>query len=298
MPSYADSLSEEERWTLAHYVKSLQTQEEPSANIVLKARRISGQLPKDPADPRWQTTPFLAVTLAGQVLAKPRWESHSVDAATVRALYNDQAIAFLLEWDDRFRDVEHRPGPEPELGEFTYPRLHLDRPRTEKLRDAIRLQFPVTIPEGPARPHFFLGGRGRPVALWHWKADLNEAGGASVVKEVGEGFQKPVVEQPGEAQDVTGKGAWERGRWRVIMTRPLVPKDRGKDVTFQVGRLIPFAVQVWDGSNGEKEFMTSLSSWNFLILEAVPPLRVYLFPVFALAIVGLAEWWLIRRVRG
>lgn len=297
MPSYADSLSEEERWALAHYVRSLQTQEEPSANIVLKAGRISGELPTDPADPRWQATPFLAVALAGQVLAKPRWENHSVDAVTVRALYNDQAVAFLLDWDDRFKDVEHRPGTEPELGEFTYPRLELDRPRTEKLRDAVRLQFPVTIPEAPERPHFFLGSRGRPVALWHWKADLNEAGNTRVIKEVGEGFQKRISEQPAEAQDITGIGAWQHGRWRVIMSRPLVPKDRTKDVTFEVGRLIPFAIQVWDGSNGEKDLMMSLSSWNFLILEAVPPLRVYLFPALTLAIVGLAEWWLVWRVR-
>ena len=82
------------------------------------------------------------------------------------------------------------------------------------------------------------------------------------------------------------------------MTRPLVPKDRAKDVTFEVGRLIPFALQVWDGSNGEKDLMMSLSSWNFLVLESVPPLKVYLLPLFALAIGGLAEWWLIRRVRG
>jgi len=297
MPSYADSLGEEERWALAHYVKSLQTTEEPSANIVLRASRVSGELPGGSADPRWQAAPFLAVALAGQVLAKPRWENHSVDAVTVRALYNDRAIAFLLEWDDRFKDVEHRPGPEPELGEFTYPRLELDRPRTEKLRDAIRLQLPVRIPEGPERPHFFLGSPGRPVALWHWKADLGEAGRPPVVKEAGEGFQRRVTEQPPDTQDVTGTGAWEHGRWRVVMTRPLVPKDPTKDLTFEVGRLIPFAVQVWDGSNGEKDLRMSLSSWNFLVLEAVPPPRVYLFPVCAVAIVGLAEWWLVRRVR-
>lgn len=297
MPSYADSLGEEERWALAHYVKSLQTREEPSANIVLRVRRIPGELPKHPTDPRWQTAPFLAVALAGQVLAKPRWESHSVDAVSVRALSNDRAIAFLLEWDDRFRDVEHRPGPPPELGEFTYLRLDLRRPRTEKLRDAIRLQFPVTIPEGPERPHFFLGSRGRPVALWHWKADLNEARETRVAKETGEGFQTPVAEQPEGAQDVTGTGVWAEGRWRVVMTRPLAPRDGAKDVTFEVGRLIPFAIQAWDGSNGERDLMMSLSSWHYLVLESVPPLAAYLFPAFAIVVVGVGEWWLIRRVR-
>jgi DMSO reductase family type II enzyme heme b subunit len=296
MPSFADSLSEDDRWALAHYVRSLQTKEEPSAEIVLKASRISGELPEDPDDPRWQTTPLLAVPLAGQVLVKPRWENHSVDAVTVRALYNQGAIAFLLEWDDRFKDVEHQPGPGPELGEFTYPRLQLDRPRTEKLRDAIRLQFPLIIPKGPERPHFFLGSPGRPVVLWHWKADLNEAGGNTVVKERGEGFQKPVVDLPSAAQDITGKGRWERGRWRVIMTRALTPEDKPNDVPFEIGKLIPFALQAWDGSNGEKGLMMSLSSWNFVVLESAPPLTAYLFPIFVIALVGMAEWWLVRRV--
>lgn len=297
MPSYADSLGEDERWTLAHYVKSLQTREEPSSDVVLRAPKISGELPQDPADPRWQAAPFLAVALAGQVLVKPRWENHSVDAVTVRALYNERAIAFLLEWDDRFKDVLHRPGPLPELGEFTYPRLELDRPRREKLRDAIRLQFPVTIPEGPERPHFLLGSRGHPVALWHWKADLTAAGSPRVVKEIGEGSEKPVSEQPEGAQDVTGTGVWADGRWRVIMTRPLAPRDRAKDVTFEVGRLIPFAIQAWDGSNGERDLMMSLSSWSFLVLESAPPLAAYLSSIFAIAVVGVGEWWLIRRVR-
>lgn len=81
------------------------------------------------------------------------------------------------------------------------------------------------------------------------------------------------------------------------MTRPLGPQDRGKDVTFEPGRLVPFAVQVWDGSNGERDLMMSLSSWHFVVLEAAPPLTAYLFPVLAVAIVGLGECWLIRRVR-
>lgn len=68
-------------------------------------------------------------------------------------------------------------------------------------------------------------------------------------------------------------------------------------MTFEVGKLIPFAFQAWDGANGEKGLMMSLSSWNFLVLEAIPPMWVYLVPVFAIAIVALAEWWLIRRIR-
>lgn len=297
MPSYADSLAEDERWALAHYVASLQTKEEPSAAVVLRAGRAAGELPKEPGDPRWQAAPYLVMPLAGQVIVKPRWQNHAVDAVTLRALYNDRAIALLLEWDDPFKDVEHRPGPGPELRGSTYPRIDLNPERTHKLRDAVRLQFPVTIPPGLERPHFLLGSPGQPVALWHWRADANESGGNAVVKERGEGFQKPIAELPEEAQDVTGKGSWAEGRWRVLMTRPLVAKDPTKDVTFEPGRLIPFAVQAWDGANGETGLLMALSSWHFVVLEAPTPVSAYLFPLLGIGVVGLAEWWLVRRVR-
>jgi len=297
MPSYADSLAEDDRWALAHYVASLQTNEEPSAAVVLRAARVAGELPAAPGDPRWQAAPRLVMPLAGQVIAKPRWQNHAVDAVTARALYNDRAIAFLLEWDDPFKNVEHRPGPEPELRPWTYPKIDLNPERTHTLRDAVRLQFPVTIPTGPERPHFLLGSPGQPVTLWHWRADLNERGGNAIVKERAEGFQKPIADLPADAQDVSGRGAWAEGRWRVVMTHPRVPKDPTKDVTFEPGRLIPFAVQAWDGANGETGLLMALSSWHFVVLESPTPVSAYLFPLLGIGVVGLAEWWLVRRVR-
>jgi hypothetical protein len=80
------------------------------------------------------------------------------------------------------------------------------------------------------------------------------------------------------------------------LTRARVPKDPGRDVAFEPGRLIPFAIQAWDGSNGEKGLMMSLSSWSFLVLEPPRAARLYVVPVLAMALVGVAEWWLIRRV--
>lgn len=293
MPSFTDSLPEEDRWALAHYVRSLQTPEEPGAAVVLRAQRVAGPLPEDPADARWRSAPLLAVPLAGQVIARPRWQNHAVDTVTLRALYDESAIAFLVEWDDRFKDVEHQPDSGPELRAFTYPELDISfgAARREKLRDAVRLQFPITITTGPERPHFFLGNPGAPVALWHWRADAN-----AVVKERGEGWER-VTQLPAEAQDARGKGAWTNGRWQVVMIRPLGAKDATRDLTFEAGRLIPFAVHAWDGSNGEKGLMMSLSSWNFLLLEAPVPLSAYLFPLGGVGLVGLVELWLVRRVR-
>ena len=296
MPSYADALSEEERWELAHYVRSIQ-REGPGQEIILKASRIRGDLPTDPHDPRWQKGRALTVPLAGQVLAKPRWQNYSVDAVTVRALYNDAAIAFLLVWDDPSQDAEHRPASPPDRSETTYPKIDPEEEPTQRLRDAIRLQFPVEIPQGPEKPHFFLGSPGRPVTLWHWKADLNAdpARKTAVEEEYAEGFQSPIIIQPG--QRVEGKGVWEQGEWKVVMVRLLHGTERGKDITFEVGKLIPFALHAWDGANGEQGLRMSLSSWNFLLLETPIPVTVYVYSLLGIGIVGVLEWSLIRWVR-
>jgi DMSO reductase family type II enzyme heme b subunit len=299
MPSFQDALPEDERWALAHYIRSLQTREEPGAAVVLRAVQVAGPLPSEPTDPRWRDAPPLPVPLSGQVLAKPRWENRAVDAVTARALYNAEAIAFLLEWHDRVKDTVHAPGADPELKDATYPRINLAQDLSERLRDAVRLQFPATATTGPDRPHFFLGQAGRPVTLWHWKADLNEdpARRSAVEEETAEGVQKPIVTQPADSQDVVGRGVWDKGRWRVVMTRALVGRDRGKDVTFEPGTLIPFAIHAWDGSNGEKGLMMALSSWNFVALEVPTPLSAYLASVVGLLVIGIVEWRLVQRVR-
>ena len=41
----------------------------------------------------------------------------------------------------------------------------------------------------------------------------------------------------------------------------------------------------------------SLSSWHFVVLEAPMPASAWLFPLLGVGVVGLAEWWLIRRAR-
>lgn len=63
-------------------------------------------------------------------------------------------------------------------------------------------------------------------------------------------------------------------------------KDKIKDITFVPGKLIPIAVQVWKGSNGEKGLQMALSSWNFLLTPGGTSLRAYLYPFFTIVVVA------------
>lgn len=294
MPSFADTLSVQERWDLAAYVKSLIKEPQARGDPVLRSRRVYQDVPLDPNSPLWQGAEPLDVPLSGQVIVAPRWQNHSVDLITVRSLYNDKAVAFLLEWNDRFKDTVHKPEELPQRD--TYAKL--DPKKKPSLRDAVELQFPVKIPEGLERPYFFLGQRDKPVSLWRWNAEWNEDPGRTPAEELNAtGPKNPIIPQSPESQDVMGRGVWKDGLWKVVMVRPLKTKDRQGDIQFEPGKIIPFALHAWDGWNGEQGLQMSISSWQFLVLEPSTPVAVYLYTILSILFGFGAEFWLIGWAR-
>jgi len=108
---FAKSLSDEDRWHLAHYVKSLQRQIK-LGDPVLKSKLVKKDIALNPDDPVWNEAEALDVPLSGQVHVPPRNENPSVDLVTVRSVFNDKEIGFLLEWDDRSKDIkDEAPAP-------------------------------------------------------------------------------------------------------------------------------------------------------------------------------------------
>jgi DMSO reductase family type II enzyme heme b subunit len=304
MPTFADAFSEEDRWNLAAYVRSFITEEKGEGEVVMHTKQVHQDLPLDPDDPLWQQARPINVPMSGQVIVPPRWQNPSVDQITVRSLYNDKVIGFLVEWNDRFKDTVHQEESLPSLKE---PVLSLSTDTYAKvlpekkwiLRDAIAIQFPVKIPEGLERPYFFLGQLERPVVLWYWKADWDEDPERKTPVEVlsATSFRDPLVPLPDESQIVMGKGVFQAGRWKVVMIRSLATGSREKDITFAVGRPIPIAFYAWDGSNGEQQLLMSLSSWFYLILEASTPTTVYLYAFLAVLGGFGVELSLVRWVR-
>jgi|TARA_B100000959_G_scaffold82415_1_gene87646 DMSO reductase family type II enzyme heme b subunit len=300
MPSFVDALSEEERWALANFIKSLQHQ--LTDHQVLKAKGVEGEILDDPTDVNWAAAEPMDVRLTGQVIAAPRWQNPSIEMATVRALYNENEIAFLIQWDDPFKDVTHQSTAEfnpqeiSRVGGFnSYVAANGMVPRQlETFRDAIALQFPVKLPEGTKKPHFFRGDSSNPVHLWQWQSDLAEAGTASVKEFNARGWKQPTKLQVDDQQQVTATANWDQGRWSVIMRRPLLTDDRN-DIQFIKGQFIPLTLNAWDGSNGEHGLVMSLSTWHSVILEAPIPLTVYLYTLLAVLVTGALGFWLARK---
>ena len=85
--------------------------------------------------------------------------------------------------------------------------------------------------------------------------------------------------------------------WKVVMTRSLIAEDKGGDVPFEKGKLIPMAFMAWDGSNGETGLKMSISSWYYLLLETSTTIGAYLYALIAIVFAAGFEWWLVGRVR-
>ena len=268
MPDFQKTLSDEERWAVAHYVKSLQTPRKLGFTLLAKQGE---KLPSDPDDPLWESVDYLDIPLVGQVVQDPRMFTPRVGNVRVQALYNDKEVAFRLVWDDT---TETKPDPASKIFE-----------------DAITVQFPVTVPTGAKRPYFLMGDEDNPVHLWSWSS---EQSGAVELNAKG---AKKIKAQSDSTQQVTSKIKYDDGQYRLVFNRSLSTPDKEIDIQFAPGQFIPISFFVWDGTNSETGVSGAISSWYFLLLEPTTPSTVYIYPFVAILMMGGAEWWLIRRIR-
>jgi len=268
MPVFKDSLTDEERWAVTHYVKSLQTPRK--LGFTLPARLVE-KLPSDSEDPLWDSVDYLDIPMVAQVVIDPRMFTPRVDNVRVQAVYNDKEVAFRLVWDDT---TESKPDAASEIFE-----------------DTVAVQFPVEIPEGAKRPYFLMGDEDNPVHLWKWSS---ERSGAIEINAKGLDQIQP---QSDNGQQVKAKLKYDDGQYRLVFKRSLSTPDKDLDIQLEPGKFIPMSFFAWDGSNKETGVRNSLSSWYFLLLVPTTPTTVYLYPFVAILVMGGAEWWFIRRIR-
>ncbi|MFN3532082.1 MAG: ethylbenzene dehydrogenase-related protein [Candidatus Brocadia sp.] len=281
MGSYLEKLSDEDRWHVAHFVRSLA--KDMASDVVVKVKLLEGdQLPSEPLDENWSKASSVEIPLAGQIIASPRHWTPSVDAIMVRAMYNKDEIAFLLEWDDSTNKQE------------------------DIFRDAVSIQFPTKIPESLKKPYFAMGDSSGAVNLWSWKAYWQEGFGQiveapgtepGIVSEMNAKGFKSITIQPPESQNVTGKGIYQNGRWKVVLKRTLKTEDAKGDIQFEIGKLIPVAFAVWDGSNSDVAGQKSISAWYYVMLEKPVPKTVFAYVLVAIVMGASVEMWFIARLR-
>lgn len=256
----------EKSWHLANYVKSLSPEKRPApaiGNNVLRAQYVNGELPAL-GDAAWETLKSSYFPLVGQVIVEPRQFNPTIDSVNVKSFYNDTEVVFLFTWDDR-----------------THTTALTDEETGKMLEDALAIQFPVKVPQGPTapKPYFLWGGR-LPVYLWHWKASAP----AQVTELTAKGITNAEVQAV--QSDIQAQGTYTTGQYNLWVKRALKTDDK-KDLQIEPGVFVPIAFSAWDGANGDVEAKRVISSWYTFVLEPVPSSRRFIYPpLVALLSVG------------
>ncbi len=256
-----------------------------------------GQAPTDPEDPAWGQASATTVTLNPQNIVLPRIQEAGAKSIAVRALFDQDRLALLLEWSDAHKDVD--------LGTVL------------QYRDAVALQFPED-PSLPT-PSFTMGQTGNGVVIYHWKSDWQfgrlhdvdeaypnmyhdgypqsgvPAGEMAEARDyltrgqrqyltaaaAGNALADPLVQEkigsvqkmraegfgtiePHTSQDAQGKGAWSDDTWRIAVSLPRQQERFHLDE----GMSLPVGFAAWDGSRDERNGQKAYSFWNTLSVGA------------------------------
>ncbi len=277
-------------WASRPFTGSAKAQQQAAPTII--ATRV-GKAPIDPEDPAWGQASATPVTLNPQNIVLPRIQEAGAKSIAVRALFDKDRLAFLLEWSDAHKNVD--------LGTVM------------QYRDAVALQFPED-PSLPT-PSFTMGQTGNGVVIYHWKSDWQfgslhdvdeaypnmysdwypqsgvPAGGMAEARDyltrghkeyltaaaAGNMLADPLVQEkigpvqkmraegfgtiePHPSQDAQGKGAWSDGTWRIAIA---VPRQQER-FHLNEGMSLPVGFAAWDGSRDERNGQKAYSFWYTL----------------------------------
>ncbi|MFZ3072661.1 MAG: c-type cytochrome [Thermodesulfobacteriota bacterium] len=276
MPSYDDPenkkrLSDEEKIDVANYVSSLARPDiRPTGDNVVRAKRVKGPLPEAFNNTLWEKSPYANFYVFPQFFSGERLFTPTLDSISVRALYNEKEIAFLLEWHDPVKSVPGDKRSKELSGE-------------EPFEDSIALEFPVE-----ARSWFGMGDEAKGVIIWQWKS-----GGVNALQKtrvIGyKGPSKAIEKEP----IVKAFGEYEDGAWRVIMKSPL----KADSIEFKAGEFMPIAFAAWDGSNAERGARHVMTGWNWVSLEEDAGWKKVFFPLAIFIFILVFEIIVMRGVR-
>src|SRR6476646_7792 len=183
-------------------------------SVSVRAQMVKGALPgEDPTAAAWNAITPSEFPLSPQVHWPTRILEVTAQSVKVRALHDGQQVAILLEYAD--------PSEDPD--------------------DAAAVEFMV----GEKKAHFAHGQpmaqvQGGPVNIWFWR---NKDGKGVDMSAMGFGTLKAQTHQ-----DVTAKGAYANGTWKVVFSRAMTTEHPDEDMQLKPGEFINIAFAVSDGS--------------------------------------------------
>lgn len=318
MPSFADSLTDEQRWAITDFIVSLSPSNGPGYTNLVIARRVQDPIDLAKGAANFESAPVARFPIIGQIMEPGRSFSPPTTSVTVQAVYDAESIALLVRWHNMSAETTGKNGPslpvpqeEEELApagagppnespfgeaEVTAPAPAADpfaeattpaAPPSE-FSDAVAVQIPSRVPTGARKPYFIFGDAQNPVDLWFFDLARTEP-----LQYIGRGSGDIALNDTG---DLTGIASYDQGEWSVVFKRPLRP-TQGPPLL--PGGFMPIAFSVWDGFSRERGNRRGLTTWYYLYLEpevvesAVRPMVTTALLILAieLALIG----WVRRR---
>lgn len=254
----------------------------------LRAVRVAGAgALADPTAAYWNGAPATPIAMLPQVVTTPRHPNAAIKQMTVKAAHNGQWLAFLIEWADPTKDdrlVTNEFGDQVavelpvEYDRATPPSPMMGNPggrvlilqwRAAFQRDlerhdhTVRDLYPYAqvdvypdqvLRATDARPYTGALGLDNPISH-----PLSTA----VLDQMAEGWGTLTV-KPEQHSD--GKGVWQDGRWRVVITHPMASGSEN-DPQLRPGDANVVAFAVWDGGHAEVGARKAWSNWIPLRIE-------------------------------
>jgi mono/diheme cytochrome c family protein len=329
MPSFYDSLKPEQRWELTDYVYSLGDGDQPSYATLLVASPTEDEVDASRGATLFAGAPMARFPIVGQIMEPGRDFAPSATAVEVRAVFDDQKIAFLVQWHDMHADTtghnsptlevpaseeELAPAPKPQEGGGDFwgqdqaPAAPAPTPSPAAgggdfwgeaaapapAQTGAEFSDAVAI-QLPLQP---LEGVAKPYFLFGdaqkpvdlWFLDLAKN---KVQQLVGKGSSSLTA---GEAAEVTGSGSYADGEWSAIFVRDL---RSASGLSFTEGQYVPIAFSTWDGLARERGNRRGLTQWFYVYLpprqrpSVVGPMLGAAFAVLVLEL--LAIFWIRRK---
>ncbi|MEE8400576.1 MAG: ethylbenzene dehydrogenase-related protein [Candidatus Hydrothermarchaeaceae archaeon] len=301
-----------------------------SQSVTVVSKLVDKAPADDPNAAIWSQASPIDVPLSAQLITKPRvFEAH-VRKVRVRSLMDGNTISFLLEWEaqkpsmdlikhEDFRDAvaiqfpvnKDEPRPyfcmgqedgavniwhwkadwEQDLAGFkdindTYPNMAADN-----MKSMIGEQN-APYPSGPYQnelqpdSEIYLTGKG--AGNMFSDAGLRKS---PIENLVAGGFGTLTTSN---IQNVQGKGIYSDGKWKVVFSRDINTEDE-EVARFTPNKFQPIAFAVWNGAEGDRDGMKSVSSWYWMVPEGKTNAITFLLPIGAMALVGAGEYFLLKR---
>ena len=269
-----------------------QTSMVTAIGVDIVSTHVTEPLPtEDVTSSLWQRAPIASVPLSGQQTTQPMNMGAAVGSLNIRSLNNGEQVTFLLEWIDEAKDVgggiaTYRDSvalqfPAAENGDplngFICMGIGIDEGETA-LMDIIhwRADLQRDIEEGFADVQDIFPNIG--VSIYPNLDSVTFRPAEAVGNELASRSRSTPLErlyaegfgelENRESVDAVGWGQWQEGKWKVIITRPLVSEDP-LNSQLEPEQPTTLAIAAWDGGNQEVDGKKSVSSWLILEVEGV-----------------------------